>query len=83
MGNNNGVAPSELMGSSAATASRSEEARCSWCNVSPIEAAWRREGPHATWCIHHREEHRGGLDQAARSASEEPCSEAVDKAEPA
>lgn len=27
---------------------------CSWCLIDADEAAARHEGPHATWCPHHR-----------------------------
>lgn len=38
------------------------EERCSWCNGTRYAAALRGEGPHATWCVHFREEQRGGSD---------------------
>lgn len=34
--------------------------RCFWCDKDPDEAAARHEGPHATWCVHFRENQRGG-----------------------
>lgn len=37
--------------------------RCQWCNSNRYEAALRFEGPHLTWCVHFREEQRGGSDE--------------------
>jgi len=35
--------------------------KCFWCGTNPAEAAQRHEGPHATWCVHFREEQRGNF----------------------
>lgn len=40
-----------------------EPRRCFWCNADRYESALRHEGPHATWCVHFREEQRGGGDE--------------------
>jgi hypothetical protein len=48
------VAELELLQSSASPA------KCPWCQTDAAEAAKRHEGPHATWCVHFREEQRGG-----------------------
>lgn len=37
--------------------------QCSWCGTNAEEAAKRHEGPHATWCVHFREDQRGGPDR--------------------
>lgn len=39
--------------------------KCDWCGVEPLEAAERNEGPHLTWCVHFREEQRGGYSGLA------------------
>jgi hypothetical protein len=33
---------------------------CEWCKTDSEESAKHHEGPHATWCVHFREEQRGG-----------------------
>ena len=33
--------------------------KCQWCKSDAVERAQHHEGPHATWCIHFREQ-RGG-----------------------
>lgn len=46
------------------------EERCKWCGTERYAAAVRHEGPHATWCMHFREEQRGGSDEDRKRAAD-------------
>lgn len=34
--------------------------KCDWCGKDAAKAAEQHEGPHAAWCVHFREDQRGG-----------------------
>jgi hypothetical protein len=49
---------------------------CPWCNKEADEAAAQHEGPHATWCVHFREEQRGGdISSMSQAVNENPTIE--------
>lgn len=56
------------------------EERCAWCNGARYAAALRGEGPHATWCVHFREEQRGGSDGDRAIARQILAADALEQA---